>query len=228
MVVYYKFLNFLFGLMKSKIISAIVLSTAITTISPLKLNAEGGCSNYPFNPMGTKFEAREDGKFTLMVTMDQGVRADDNNLRMRAQKIALMRGKKEISDFVKQKIAGKDSFSSEFVEDSVTGPEGVEWSSEDATSLMEEISTSSENVIRGIIPLNSCYEPGKYVRVTVGIKPETMQAAGSTEATSKGPFTGYKNQTQTSNVPAGVEADDSKSLSPYNTVGGYGTSSIDF
>ncbi len=214
--------------MKSKIISAIVLSTAITTISPLKVNAEGGCSNYPFNPMGTKFEAREDGKFTLMVTMDQAVRADDNNLRMRAQKIALMRGKKEISDFVKQKIAGKDSFSSEFVEDSVTGPEGVEWSSEDATSLMEEISTSSENVIRGIIPLNSCYEPGKYVRVTVGIKPETMQAAGSTEATSKGPFTGYKNPTQTSNAPAGVEADDSKSLSPYNTVGGYGTSSIDF
>ena len=213
--------------MKSKIITAIVLSTAITTLSPLKIKAEGGCSNYPFNPMGTKFEAREDGKFTLLVTMDQGVRADDNNLRMKAQKIALMRGKKEISDFVKQKISGKDSFSSEFVEDSVTGPEGVEWSSEDATSLMEEIATSSENVIRGIIPLNSCYEPGKYVRVTVGIKPETMQAAGSTDATSKGPFKGYKNPTSQASNEQGVEA-DSRSLQPYNTVGGYGTDTIDF
>jgi hypothetical protein len=112
------------------------------------------------------------------------------------------------------------------VEDSVTGPEGVEWSSEDATSLMEEIATSSENVIRGIIPLNSCYEPGKYVRVTVGIKPETMQAAGSTDATSKGPFKGYKNPSQASNEQ-GVEA-DSRSLQPYNTVGGYGTDTIDF
>ena len=75
--------------------------------------------------------------------------------------------------------------------------------------------------------MNSCYEPGKYVRVTVGIKPETMQAAGSTDATSKGPFTGYKNPTQASNEPE-VEAADSRSLQPYNTVGGYGTSSIDF
>ncbi len=214
--------------MKSKVIPAFLLSTAIATLNPLQIQAQGGCSNYPFNPMGTKFEAREDGKFTLLVTMDQAVRADDNNLRMRAQKIALMRGKKEISDFVKQKIAGKDSFSSKFVEDSVTGPEGVEWSTEDATDLMEEIATSSENVIRGIIPLNSCYEPGKYVRVTVGIKPETMQAAGNTDATGKGPFTGYKAKTPNQTATVDAIAEDSNSLQPYNTVGGYGTDKIDF
>ena len=212
--------------MSSKVLSVIALSAAVSTLSPLPVKSEGGCSNYPFVPMETKFVPREDGKFSLQMTMDQSVRADDNNLRMRAQKIALMRGKKAISDFVKENIAGKDNFDSSFLEESVTGKEGVDWKAEDATELLENISTSSDNVISGILPLASCYEPGKYVRVTVGIKPETIEAAGRTAATSKGPFQGYKAETPN---PSGSEnIEETNSLSPYNTVGGYGVDKIDF
>ena len=46
----------------------------------------------------------------------------------------------------------------------------------------------------GNYSFEGCYEPGKYVRVTVGIKPETMQVAGSTEATSKGHLQAIKIQ----------------------------------
>ena len=212
--------------MRSKFLSVIALSAAVSTLSPFQVKADGGCSNYPFVPMETKFVSRDDGKFSLQMTMDQAVRADDNNLRMRAQKIALLRAKQEVSNFVKQEIEGKDNFDNKSIEDAFTGKEGVDWSLEEASALLENISASSKNVISGILPLASCYEPGKYVRVTVGIKPETIEAAGRSAATSKGPFQGYKAETPN---PSGDEiVEDTNSLSPYNTVGGYGVDKIDF
>ncbi len=212
--------------MRSKFLSLIALSAAVSTFSPLQVKAGEGCSNYPFVPMETKFVSRDDGKFSLQMTMDQSVRADDNNLRMRAQKIALLRAKQEVSNFVKQEIAGKDNFDNESIEDAFTGKEGVDWSLEEASTLLENISASSQNVISGILPLASCYEPGKYVRVTVGIKPETIEAAGRSAATSKGPFQGYK--AETPNPSGGENIEETNSLSPYNTIGGYGVDKIDF
>ena len=212
--------------MRSKILSVIALSAAVCTLNPLSVKADGDCSNYPYVPMQTKFVPREDGKFSLQITMDQSVRADDNSQRMRAQKIALSRAKLEVSNFVKQRIAGKDNFDAKSVEEAFVGKEGVDWNVEEASELLETISTSSDNVINGILPLASCYQPGKYVRVTVGIKPETIEAAGRTGATVAGPFRGYKSETP--NPLGGENIEETNSISPYNTVGGYGVDKIDF
>jgi hypothetical protein len=52
---------------------------------------------------------------------------------------------------------------------------------ENIASLM---SSSSEAMLRGVVVLGDCYTPGREVRVTVGLKPETLnQAAGLASAT---------------------------------------------
>ena len=39
------------------------------------------------------------------------------------------------------------------------------------------LTTVTRALLRGVLRLGSCYEPGKYVRVTVGMKDETINAA---------------------------------------------------
>ncbi|KAB2921735.1 MAG: hypothetical protein F9K25_20030 [Candidatus Contendobacter sp.] len=48
--------------------------------------------------------------------------------------------------------------------------------------LVERLKTlrnSSQALLRGVMPLGDCYTKGKEVRVTVGVKPQTINAAGN-------------------------------------------------
>ena len=219
--------------MNLKLIALFGLSTISTLITPLSLKAEAqGCSGFAA-PSETKFIARGNGLFTFIVTEEASVRKDDSKQRTRALKVAQLRGKKSISTFIKENIESKESFDEQSVEKSVENPDGVQWEAENVINIFESISSSSANIIRGIIPLGSCYEPGKFVRVTMGIKPETIQAAGNTAATSKGPFKGYKNlqNSQSGNsVDENSENDASfgGNSAPYNAVPGYSGINEDF
>ena len=66
----------------------------------------------------------------------------------------------------------------------------------------------------------------------MGIKPETIQAAGNAAATSKGPFKGYKNiqNSQSGNSVDENSVNDSSggNYSPYNAVPGYSGINEDF
>lgn len=52
--------------------------------------------------------------------------------------------------------------------------------------IAKAMSSSSQALLRGVVVLGDCYTPGKEVRVTVGLKPETLaQAAGLASATAE-------------------------------------------
>ena len=216
---------------KLKIISMLVFSASLSFFTPQNVKAEG-CSDYPFVASESKFIPKGDGLFSLQTTQEQFVRADSNSQVQRARKIAELRGKKAVSDFVMQKIAGQDSFDNKSIEDAVENPEGVDWSIEEAGELFESISSSSENLIRGIITIGSCYEPGKHVLVTVGIKPETIAAAGNVEASSGNPYSGFKDKSNSSNTSNSSTEDGTSSqgreMQPFNTAPGYSGIDPDF
>ncbi len=219
--------------MNFKLLTLVGLSTISSFLIPSNLNAESqGCAGFSA-PSETKFIARGNGLFTFIVTEEAAVRKDDSKQRTRALKVAQLRGKKSISTFIKENIESKESFDEQSVEKSVENPDGVEWEAENVINIFESISSSSANVIRGIIPLGSCYEPGKFVRVTMGIKPETIQAAGNAAATSKGPFKGYKNVQNSQsgnslNEDSGNNSSSGGNLAPYNAVPGYSGINEDF
>ena len=211
-------------------------SLSFVSVPGLKaMDVMEGCSAYPYVAMQTKFEAQGNGSFKLLTTQEASVRANSQSMKVRALKIAQLRGEQAVSKFIQQEIEGKDSFSNEFVEESVMNPEGVDWNNKEVINQLETISTSSKNVIRGIIPLGSCYEPGKYVLVTVGIKPETIQAAGNADATGKKPFSGYESTSSNPanpSVPSGgdeaVNATPASRMQPFNTAPGFSGINTDF
>ena len=79
---------------------------------------------------------------------------------------------------------------------------------------------------RGVVPLGSCYTPGKFVRVTVGVKPETVLAAGNMDATMSGPFKGI-DQSSDQNENS-IDGTSSSPMAPYNTMKGYSGLNEDF
>tara|TARA_Y100001968_G_C19423514_1_gene753095 strand:+ start:1382 stop:2014 length:633 start_codon:yes stop_codon:yes gene_type:complete len=209
----------------------IIFSASLSFFTSQSVKAEG-CSDYPYVAMETKFIPQGDGLFSLQVTQEASVRADSQSQKIRALKIAQLKGEQAISKFIKQELEGKESFSSASVENVVQNPNGEDWEIEEAIELFESVSASSKNLIRGIVPLGSCYEPGKYVRVTIGIKPETIMAAGNAEATSNKPFSGY-NSTANSSNPSDTNSEEDndflgKTMQPFNTAPGYSGINTDF
>tara|TARA_B100000214_G_scaffold375418_1_gene361659 strand:- start:5536 stop:6183 length:648 start_codon:yes stop_codon:yes gene_type:complete len=211
-----------------KLIPILVFSASLSLFTAQVARAEG-CSDYPYAPMQTKFVPKADGTFSLQMTQEASVRADSQRQKSRALKIAQLRAEQAVSKFIKQELEGKDSFSNEAIEDSVENADGVDWKVEEAQTFIESVAASSKNLIRGIIPIGSCYEPGKYVRVTVGIKPETMTAAGNTGATSNKPYSGYDTKTK-SPTPSSNDVTSSpvRKMQPFNTAPGYSGIDPDF
>ncbi len=196
---------------------------------------KSSCVDYPYVPMQTKFIPKEDGTFSLQMTQEASVRADSQSQKSRALKIAQLRAEQSISKFIKQELEGKDEFSTEAVENSVENSNGVDWNIEEATTFIETVAASSKNLISGIIPIGSCYEPGKYVRVTVGIKPETISAAINTSATFNKPASGYSTSTEGSSnqINSNGLAEDGTSsqvreMQPFNSAPGYSGFEADF
>ena len=220
---------------KIKLSSILIFSASLSFLSPQSVKAFElleGCANYPYVPMQSKFVPKGNGLFSLQMTQAASVRSDSQSQKNKALKIALLRGEGAISKFIEQEIEGKDSFSTESVENAVENADGVDWEIDEAQSFMETVSASSKNLIRGILPIGGCYEAGKYVRVTVGIKPETIAAAGNASATSNKPFSGYRTKTNSSS-PSNSSSEDGtsspvRSMQPFNTAPSFSGYDADF
>ena len=215
---------------KFKIIPMLIFSASLSFLAAESVKAS--CEDYPYVPMQTKFVPKADGTFSLQMTQEASVRADSQSQKTRALKIAQLRAEQSVSKWIKQELEGKDEFSTEAVEEAVENADGVDWKVEEASTFIETVAASSKNLISGIIPIGSCYEPGKYVRVTVGIKPETMAAAVNASATFNKPAAGYSTKTNESSPGNSSYGEGASSLGtgpqPFNTAPGYSGFDSDF
>ena len=92
---------------------------------------------------------------------------------------AELKAKAGISSYLSELISSKQS-RDELVE-KITKQNGnnKEKSKEGLETVIKGLSSESQAMLRGVVTLGDCYTPGTEVRVTVGIKPETIaQAAG--------------------------------------------------
>ncbi len=216
---------------KIKIISMLIFSASLSFLAAESVKAS--CEDYPYVPMQTKFVPKADGTFSLQMTQEASVRADSQSQKSRALKIAQLRAEQSVSKWIKQELEGKDEFSTEAVEEAVENADGVDWNVEEASTFIETVAASSKNLISGITPIGSCYEPGKYVRVTVGIKPETIAAAVNASATFNKPAAGYSTKTNESSSPSNSSYGEGASSlgsgpQPFNTAPGYSGIDPDF
>ena len=215
--------------MKSKFLPLLFFSL-IAVVSPTAVKAED-CNQYPYKQGESKIEPVDGGGIKIVMTSQASVLADDTDLVEMAMEEAKMKGRNEISKFMKNEISGKDEFSTKMVQNSIINPEGKDFDVTKVKEQLKEMSEKVEGIVRGIVPLGSCYQPGKYVRVTMGIKPETIAAAGNMDATSNKPFTGYDtstNNSSSSDDPNSPSGPAPRAMQPYNTMPGYSGYNSDF
>ena len=134
--------------MKLKILTAFLLATAMTVMQPLNTKAEEGCSNYPFKANEAKFIPLKDGQFKLLITADSSLLSNDYKGIGFAFFEAEQWAEMSIKRFLATELGDKDL----------------------------DIDQILSQKVYGIIKVGSCYEPNKYVRVTLGISPKTISA----------------------------------------------------
>jgi len=132
------------------------------------------CSAYPGDgievtstPAGTK----------IISTGEASVAFDDVDAVRDAREEATIEAKSKISAFLSEGIRS-DSEVNRVVNGS-TSMQGTEKTAlrTETVNRLRKIASSSQALLRGVVVLGDCYTQGKVLRVSVGLKPETIAAA---------------------------------------------------
>ena len=218
------FKNFLTLDMKFSILPVCLISS-LAFLNPTAAFAEGTCEGYKYKGKQSKIEPTEKG-LKIVTTAQAPVLADDADLVDMALEEADASARTMIQQFIKTEIDSRKDFSDSSVQNITINPDGKKFDVEKTKTQLKEMSLAATGLQRGVVPLGSCYTPGKFVRVTVGVKPETVLAAGNMDATMSGPFKGIdQSSDQAGNAVDGTPADR---MGPYNTMKGYSGLNEDF
>ena len=205
----------------------VCLISSLALLTPTAAMAEGTCADYRYKARESKVEPTEKG-LKIVTTSQAAVLADDVDLVDMALEEAEAKARTAIQKFIKTEIESRTDFSDSAVTKLTTNPDGKKWDQERTKSQLKEMSLAAAGLQRGVVNLGSCYTPGKVVRVTVGVKPETVLAAGNMDATMSGPFKGIdQSSDQAGNSPDGTGAPADR-MGPYNTMKGYSGLNEDF
>jgi hypothetical protein len=157
----------------------------VILLSGLSLFAAGAasaanCDDYP-NSIGINIEDVQGGT-KIVATAGVSVSFDDVDSVNDARDEATLEAKAMISKFMSEGIK-----SVEQVKRAVQETKSMQGDAKDALrkEVIERVkilSNSSQALLRGAVPLGSCYTKGREFRMSVGIKPETIKSAGNLAA----------------------------------------------
>jgi hypothetical protein len=156
-----------------------VLVLAATVAYSCGVQAEG-CDNYPYTAGEIAYQETPAGP-KILSTGAATVEFDDvdevNDARMEAE----LEAKNTISKFFNEELSSNERIESSALQKItiVKGSDGQEKtaSKDKVKATLRAISSNSRSLLRGVVKLAECYNKGKMVMVTVGLKPETIAAA---------------------------------------------------
>lgn len=152
------------------------------------LSYGGGCNDYPYTD-GINVEDVAGGT-KILATSSVSVTLDDVDAVQDARDEATMEAKSLISKFMSEDINSDEIVNRVVTESKVASSEGKSTTREELVVRIKTLRSSSEALLRGAVTLGDCYTPGRELRVSVGIKPETIRSAqrlsGSMSGSSKG------------------------------------------
>ena len=158
---------------------ALMTSAAILAwaAAPAMAQQAADCSAYPkaseshfvMTPQGPK----------IIATAEVAVRFDDAAVVNRARSRAEAQAKEKIVKFLQEELNSEEKIKEAAEETtSITG-DTAKGSYDEIIQTAKVLHSKAGAVLRGVVTLDECYTPGKLLRVTVGIKPETIAAAGA-------------------------------------------------
>lgn len=140
------------------------------------------CETYPYQPQSDEIVFEENGKFKLIFTASVLLDFDDPSEVMSARREANLRARRGIAEFINQNLSSQDKIDEE-IKTSRTNSKtekGVPISKVERDSVKTKLtglSSKSDAVLKGVIAIGSCVTKGREVRVTVGIKSDTIETA---------------------------------------------------
>ena len=181
---------------------ALYATILLASCSSLSQVANASCRNYP-KKRGVEVVEVPNG-IKILSTYMATVPIDDAELYMDALEEAETEAKVEISKFMSENVAKaceKDTTKIRNVK--VTG-EGKSVDYQKIKIDLCSVSTQTQALLKGAQVVGDCYTPGKFVMVTVGIKPRTIANArklsnnlkgrsGNSSGSSSSGSTGYTN-----------------------------------
>jgi hypothetical protein len=153
------------------------LALALLIAAPLA-QARGSCSDYPFGN-GLDFETVSGGT-RILATASASVQADDVSAIDDAREEAEMKAKARIARFLTEEIASVAEINRLVNESSRIKGDEREAVRNEVVTRASSLRSSSQALLRGVVLLGDCYTRAREVRVTVGLKPESIRAAGAT------------------------------------------------
>ena len=153
-----------------------LLVSASLLLSPTLVFAQGDCSNFP-RPSQGMFKKTPDGVTVTMVA-SAAVRFDDVSVVNRARQKAEVDAGNQLVNYIEQELANETKIKEAAQETTSIDGAGVRPSYDEVIETGRALSRMGKAVLRGVVPLDECYTPGKEIRVEVGIKPDTIAGAG--------------------------------------------------
>jgi hypothetical protein len=153
------------------------LQAALGIAAGASLSALGGngCNDYPYSD-GINVEDVAGGT-KILATSSVSVTLDDVDSVQDARDEATMEAKSLISKFMSEDINSDEVVNRVVRESKVSTAEGKSATREELVVRIKTLRNSSSALLRGAVTLGDCYTPGRELRVSVGIKPETIRSA---------------------------------------------------
>ena len=142
------------------------------------------CAEYPYT-FGMGPSELNDGpaNWKLIATGSADVNFDDVSSVNNARSEATLEAKAQLAKFVNETVASEErinTISKQVVAKQQDANGGSKEVTENSVKeSIKKLANAGSAAFRGALVIGDCYTPGKEYRVTVGIKPQTIQAAGN-------------------------------------------------
>ncbi|KGG14960.1 MULTISPECIES: hypothetical protein [unclassified Prochlorococcus] len=156
--------------MKFTYLSAALLLSFITPTSTF-----ASCRNYPKRP-GVDIVEVENG-VKIFSTAMATVPIDDAELYIDALEEAKVEAKVGISSFMSENVSEACKRDRKKIKKLRVTNENKSVDLEKVKTVLCSVSTQTQALLKGTVNVGECYTPGKFVMVTVGIKPQTISNA---------------------------------------------------
>ncbi|TXN29127.1 hypothetical protein [Methylobacterium sp. WL19] len=133
------------------------------------------CDDYPSTP-GINAELVEGG-IKIVATGTAAVSFDEASSVADARDEATLLAKAEISKFLTEGVRSDQALNRAVQETKSMQGESKSNARKEVVERLKQVSSSSQALLKGVVPLGECYTKGQEFRVSVGVKPETMGMA---------------------------------------------------
>lgn len=153
----------------------IISATSALLVSGQSFAAD--CSDYPYTA-GEDIITVEGSEIPKILSTATRIPLDDTRTEeMSAIEMAQYEAEAAIVRFINQTITSESRMEEEVIKAAKRSGSNSELQTQTNIRLFKAIAKNANAVLTGVVRLGYCATPGKEVRVTVGLKPETVSAA---------------------------------------------------